>query len=121
MFSPTLVVLLSLLYVGLLFGIAWYGDRLPDRSLPPRLRAVVYSLSLAVYCTSWTFFGAVGSAVTDGWLFATIYLGPMLVMLLGFDLMRRILVLTHEQRLTSIADFIAWRFGRMRPLAILIT
>ncbi|MDT8438526.1 MAG: PAS domain-containing hybrid sensor histidine kinase/response regulator [Wenzhouxiangellaceae bacterium] len=121
MFSPTLVALLSLLYVGVLFAIAWYGDRIPDRRIRGRLRAVIYSLSLAVYCTSWTFFGAVGSAVTDGWLFATIYLGPILVVLLGHDLMQRILKLSHEQRLTSIADFLAYRFGKSRRLAVLIT
>ncbi len=121
MFSPQLIALIALAYVGLLFALAWLGDWLPAHRLGGSARAVIYSLSLAVYCTSWTFFGAVGSAVTDGWLFATIYLGPILVMLLGYDLMRRILVLTHEQRLTSIADFIAWRFGRLRPLAMLIT
>ncbi|MGB0514707.1 MAG: histidine kinase, partial [Wenzhouxiangellaceae bacterium] len=121
MFSPTLVAALSLIYVGLLFAIAWYGDRIPDRRIRGRTRAVIYSLSLAVYCTSWTFFGAVGSAVTDGWLFATIYIGPILVLILGHDLMRRILNLTREQRLTSIADFIAHRFGKSRPLAVVIT
>jgi len=121
MFSPTLIALFALAYVGLLFAIAWYGDRIPDRRIRGRTRAVVYSLSLAVYCTSWTFFGAVESAVADGWLFATIYLGPILVMVLGHDLMQRILKLSREQRLTSIADFIAYRFGRSRPLAVLIT
>jgi PAS domain S-box-containing protein len=121
MFSPTLVATLSLAYVGVLFAIAWYGDRIPDRRIRGRTRAVIYSLSLAVYCTSWTFFSAVGSAVADGWLFATIYLGPMLVLIFAHDLMRRILSISREQRLTSIADFIAYRFGKSRPLAVVIT
>ena len=121
MFSPQLIALIALAYVGFLFGLAWFGDRIPARRLGRRTRAVIYSLSLAVYCTSWTFFGAVGSAASDGWLFATIYIGPILVLVLGHDLMHRILKLSREQRLTSIADFIAHRFGKSRPLAVLVT
>src|SRR6056297_1733535 len=121
MFSPQLIALIALAYVGLLFGLAWFGDRLPAHRLGGRARAVIYSLSLAVYCTSWTFFGAVGSAASDGWLFATIYIGPILVLVFGHDLMHRILKLSREQRLTSIADFIAHRFGKSRPLAVLVT
>ena len=121
MFSPQFIALIALGYVGLLFGLAWLGDRLPEHRIGGRARAVIYSFSLAVYCTSWTFFGAVGSASTDGWLFATIYIGPILVLVLGHDLMHRILKLSREQHLTSIADFIAHRFGKSRPLAVLIT
>src|SRR6056297_530079 len=120
-FSPSLIALVALGYVGLLFALAWFGDRLPEGRLDGRCRAIVYSLSLAVYCTSWTFFGAVGSAVSNGWLFAAIYVGPMLVLIFGHDLMLRILRLSRENRLTSIADFIAHRFGKSRPLAVLIT
>src|SRR6056297_1597675 len=120
-FSPSLIALVALGYVGLLFALAWFGDRLPEGRLDGRCRAIVYSLSLAVYCTSWTFFGAVGSAASDGWLFATIYIGPILVLVFGHDLMHRILKLSREQRLTSIADFIAHRFGKSRPLAVLVT
>lgn len=121
MFSPSMIALFALAYVGLLFALAWFGDRLPAGRLGSRSRAVVYSLSLAIYCTSWTFFGAVGSAVSDGWLFAAIYVGPILVMLFGHELMQRILRISREQRLTSIADLIAHRFGKSRPLAVLIT
>jgi len=121
MFSPQLIALIALAYVGLLFALAWFGDRVPAHRLGKRTRAVIYSLSLAVYCTSWTFFGAVGSAASDGWLFATIYIGPIAVLIFGHDLMHRILKLAREQRLTSIADFIAHRFGKSRPLAVLVT
>jgi Na+/proline symporter/signal transduction histidine kinase len=121
MFPTALIALIALAYVGVLFAIAWYGDRLPAGRIGPRWRAAIYSLSLAVYCTSWTFFGAVGSAVENGWLFAAIYLGPILVVVLAHDLIRRILELTREQRLTSIADFIAFRYGKSRPLAALVT
>jgi len=121
MFSPPLIAALSLAYVGLLFAIAWWGDRAAAVPLGPRTRAVIYSLSLAVYCTSWTFFGAVGSAVENGWLFATIYIGPVIVLIFGHDLMRRILHQSRTQRLTSIADFIAHRYGHSRPLAVTVT
>lgn len=121
MFPAPFIAVLSLAYVGLLFAIAWWGDRSASVPLGAKTRAAVYSLSLAVYCTSWTFFGAVGSAVEDGWLFATIYLGPILVLVLGHDLMQRILRQSRQQRLTSIADFIAHRYGRSRPLAIAVT
>jgi PAS domain S-box-containing protein len=120
-FSPSLIAIVALGYVGLLFALAWIGDRLPQDRLSGRTRTVVYSLSLAVYCTSWTFFGAVGSAVGNGWLFAAIYVGPILVLVFGHDLMLRILRLSRENQLTSIADFIAHRFGKSRPLAVLIT
>ena len=116
---PVLIVV-SLLYVALLFALAYWGDRPAMPRFSPRWRAAIYGLSLAVYCSSWTFYGAVGSAVSNGWLFATIYLGPALVMILGFGLMRRILALTREHRITSIADFIAWRYGKGRGLAALI-
>ena len=69
MFSPTLIAITALGYVGLLFAIAHVGDRFSSRRISGRLSAIIYSLSLAVYCTSWTFFGAVGSAVSNGWLF----------------------------------------------------
>jgi len=121
MFAPGLIALLALGYVGLLFALAWWGDRLPDAALGPRTRALVYSLSLAVYCTSWTFYGAVGSAAAEGWMFAAIYLGPALVWILAFDLIRRIAVLSHEHCLTSVADFIAFRFGKSAGIGALIT
>src|SRR6056297_654804 len=112
MFSPQLIGLIALAYVGLLFGLAWFGDRLPSRRLGGRTRAAIYSLSLAVYCTSRTFFGAVGSAASDGWIFATIYIGHIVVLVLGHDLMHRILKLSRDKRLKSIADIIANRFGK---------
>lgn len=77
--SPGLIAAVFLSYMALLFAIAFYGDR-RAAPLSPRLRAWVYSLSLAVYCTSWTFFGAVGQASERLWSFVPIYLGPVLLM-----------------------------------------
>jgi Na+/proline symporter/signal transduction histidine kinase len=115
------LILIALLYIGLLFAIAWFGDRHRIASRHRNIQAVIYSLSLAVYCTSWTFYGAVGSAATGGWGFLPIYLGPILVFLFGADLIRRIAESSHDQRITSIADYIAFRFGRSHTIAVLVT
>ncbi len=100
--------------------------RLLRRSTPiypghPRLRPYIYSLALGVYCTSWTFFGAVGTAVRDGWGYLPIYLGPALVFLFGLPLMERLVEIGRAHKVSSIADFIASRFGKSRALAVLVT
>ncbi len=112
---------LSIVYVAVLFAIARWGDRVAFENLSPNFRAVVYSLALAVYCTSWTFYGAVGSAAVNGWLYLPIYLGPILVIVFGWGLIRRIVTISKRQNLTSIADFIAARYGKARSLAVLVT
>lgn len=115
------LVLTALAYMGLLFGVAWIGDRKRIARDHRNIQAVIYSLSLAVYCTSWTFYGAVGSAATTGWGYLPIYLGPILMMLLGMDVLRRIADDAHHQRITSIADYIAFRYGRSHSIAVLVT
>lgn len=121
MFSAWSLFLLALACLGLLFLVAWAGERRPLTQDHPRLRGVLYALSLAVYCTSWTFFGAVGSAASTGWGFLPIYLGPLLVMLLGYGVLKRIAVVSREHRITSIADYIAHRYGRSHAVAVLVT
>jgi len=121
MFSPWSLILIALVYMSLLFAIAWYGDKKRIAKDHRNIQAIIYSLSLAVYCTSWTFYGAVGSAATTGWGFLPIYLGPALLMLLGSDLIRRIANTSHDQRITSIADYIAYRYGRSHTIAVLVT
>ena len=71
------LVSISVLYIATLFWIAWYGDRRAQQGKPIHNSGTVYSLSLAVYCTSWTFYGAVGQAATSGWMFLSIYIGPI--------------------------------------------
>ena len=112
---------IALAYMGLLFTIAWSGAKHRIARDHQNIQAVIYSLSLAVYCTSWTFYGAVGSAATTGWGFLPIYVGPALVFLVGFDMIRRIAETSHDQRITSIADYIAFRYGRSHAIAILVT
>jgi Na+/proline symporter/signal transduction histidine kinase len=115
-----LLLLVSLLYVGLLFVVAYAGDRRPLYPRQPRLRPLVYSLALAVYCSSWTFYGAVGTAAREGLSYLPIYLGPILLFVFGFGLLRRLVLLARQRNITSIADFIGARFGKSHGLAALV-
>lgn len=115
------LLVLSLGYVTVLFAIAYWGDNVEQRRFSRFSRSLIYSLTLAVYCTSWTFYGAVGTAAEHGWGYLPIYLGPMVVIFFGWPLIHRIVVISKRQNLTSIADFIAARFGKAQSLAVLIT
>lgn len=111
---------ISVGYIGLLFFIAWLGDRhfnLFNRGM----RHTIYGLSLAVYCSSWSFLGTVGMSADSLLSFIPIYLAPMLIFVLFFPLLQRILRITHELKITSIADFIASRYGKSQGLAATIT
>src|SRR5215467_8693952 len=112
MLQGWVVIAVALSYIGLLFVVASYGDRMRLRDRVGRLRPIIYPLSLAVYCTSWTFFGSVGLASRTGYDFLTIYVGPILVMGLCWPLIVRIVRLAKAQNITSIADFIAARYGK---------
>ncbi|MTI00216.1 PAS domain-containing hybrid sensor histidine kinase/response regulator [Roseibium sp. RKSG952] len=108
-------------YILLLFAIASLGDRMPRRRKSLVGRPVIYALSLSVYCTSWTFFGSVGSASRTGFEFLTIYLGPLLVFALGYPLLRRVIRIAKAERITSIADFIGARYGKSQTVAAVAT
>ncbi|MEW9625128.1 hybrid sensor histidine kinase/response regulator [Rhodanobacter geophilus] len=120
MIAGWLLLLVSLLYVGLLFGVAWLGDHRPLYPRQPRLRPYVYALALATYCTSWTFYGAVGTAARSGLAYLPIYLGPILLFVFGFGLMRRLVRVAARRNIISIADFIGARFGKSHGLAALV-
>lgn len=115
------LVVISLIYITTLFLVAWYGDKRAHASRPIHNSGAVFSLSLAVYCTSWTFYGAVGQAANSGWLFLTIYIGPIIFLLFFSKFLKKITHIAKEKRLTSIADFIGNRYGRDHTLAIIIT
>src|SRR5579863_5121242 len=121
MFSGWLLSLMAVGYLGSLFAIAFYGDRHRLYTNQRQLRPYIYALALGVYCTSWTFFGAVGSAVRDGWAYLPIYLGPALVFLFALPFMERLVEIGRAHKVSSIADFIASRFGKSRALAVLVT
>ena len=112
-----IVIAVALCYIGLLFLVASYGDRIRGMGREGRSRLLIYPLSLAIYCTSWTFFGSVGSASRTGYEFLTIYVGPVLMLLLFSPLIIRIVRLAKAQNITSIADFIAARYGKGQAVA----
>ena len=103
-------------YIGLLFFVASYGDRLSPTQRG-RASALIYPLSLAIYCTSWTFFGSVGFATRTSVDFLAIYIGPILMIALCTPLLRRVIHLAKSQKITSIADFIAARYGKSQAVA----
>ncbi|MFN3581056.1 MAG: NahK/ErcS family hybrid sensor histidine kinase/response regulator [Pseudomonas sp.] len=120
MLSGALVASIFLFYMALLFAIAFWGDR-QTSEFNPRLRVWVYSLSLAVWCTSWTFFGAVGMAAEQVWGFLPIYIGPVVLFLFGWRLYARMIAISKQENITSIADFIASRYGKSRSLAVIVS
>ncbi len=117
--SSGLIAAVALIYMAVLFAIAFYGDR-RRAPLPPRMRAWVYSLSLAVYCTSWTFFGAVGQAAEQLWSFLPIYLGPIILLLFAPWVLQKMVMISKQENITSIADFIAARYGKSQSLAVVV-
>ncbi|WP_298725814.1 NahK/ErcS family hybrid sensor histidine kinase/response regulator [uncultured Ferrovibrio sp.] len=121
MLQGSAILLLSLGYLGLLFAIAHLGDRLAPRWYQGRSGATIYALSLAIYCTSWTFYGSVGRAALSGPDFILIYVGPVLAITLGYPVMGKMIAVAKRQNVTSIADFIGSRYGKSRAVAVLVT
>ena len=108
------------LYIALLFICAFYGEKHASR-LSTRGRMLMFSLTLGVYCSSWTFYGATGAAVREGIIFLPIYLGPLLFVAVGYDIWRRLGRVRQHHAISSIADFVAARYGKSGPLASLVT
>jgi Na+/proline symporter/nitrogen-specific signal transduction histidine kinase len=122
MLSVDVLLAVCLSYVALLFAIAFLIDRRARRGPLHWLHSpVVYTLSISIYCTSWTFYGAVGSAARNGLEFVTIYLGPTLVFVGWWFLLRKLVRIGREHRITSIADLISSRYGKSPSLAVLVT
>src|SRR6186713_2105384 len=110
------VIAAAFAYIGLLFFVASYGDRLSP-SQRGRASMLIYPLSLAIYCTSWTFFGSVGFATRTSTDFLAIYVGPILMIGLGAGVLRRVIQLAKANNITSIADFIGARYGKSQAVA----
>ncbi len=117
MLQGWVVIVIALAYIGFLFLVASYGDRRHELARGSRSRMLIYPLSLAIYCTSWTFFGSVGLASRAGFDFLAIYIGPVLIVGLAYPLIIRIVRLAKGQNITSIADFIAARYGKSQAVA----
>ncbi|MFO7606008.1 MAG: hypothetical protein R6W72_06900, partial [Desulfurivibrionaceae bacterium] len=121
MLPEWLILLISLLYLGVLFAIASYGDRRADAGRSIISNPYIYTLSIAVYCTAWTYYGSVGRAATTGIGFLPIYLGPTLMAALWWLVLGKIIRIAKVQRITSIADFIASRYGKSALAGGLVT
>lgn len=121
MFNPVSVIAVFCLYMGLLFMLALWAERQGAQGKSRVDNPLVYSLSLAVYCTTWTYYGSVGLAATSGLLFITVYLGPSLVAVFWWTLLRKLVRLKTTHHITSIADFISVRYEKSEGLAALAT
>jgi Na+/proline symporter/nitrogen-specific signal transduction histidine kinase len=115
------IVLVAFAYLGVLFAIAYWGDKRAEAGRSLIANPYIYALSLAVYCSTWTFYGSVGRAASTGIGFLPIYLGPTLVVALWWFAMRKIIRISKAYRITSIADFIANRYGKSQILGGLVT
>ena len=113
------IILMAIAYIGGLFAIANWADRPRHDPLLQKYGGAIYSLALAVYCTSWTYYGAVGSAVSSGWDYLPIYLGPVLLYLFGHRLLRKLLFVAKKHNVTSLTDFISARYGKRQAIAAL--
>lgn len=116
-----LIVVTSFGYLCILFAIAYYGDRRADRGRSLMANPYIYALSIAVYCTAWTFYGSVGRAASTGLGFLPIYIGPTLMFALGWVVLRKMIRISKLHHITSIADFISSRYGKSHLLGGLVT
>ncbi|MCD4678034.1 MAG: sensor histidine kinase [Desulfobacula sp.] len=122
MLEQKIIIFVSFGYMGLLFAIAFWGDKRAQAGKSIISNPYIYALSLAVYCTAWTFYGSVGAASRSGITgFLNIYLGPTLMMILGWPVLRKIIRISKVNRITSIADFIASRYGKSATIAGVVT
>ncbi|MCX7693125.1 sensor histidine kinase [Tepidimonas taiwanensis] len=119
--SPVVVLAAAFAYLGGLFAIAHWADRRAQQGRSVIGNAWVYTLSMAVYCTAWTYFGSVGRAASGGLWFLPIYLGPTLALVLGWVVLRKMVRIAHTYRITTIADFIGSRYGKSPALAGAVT
>ncbi|MEM1328365.1 MAG: sensor histidine kinase [Bacteroidota bacterium] len=119
--SPLSITLIYVAYLGVLFGIAWWTDRSGKKGKSLVNNPYIYALSLGVYCTAWTFYGSVGKAAQSGIDFLPIYIGPTIVAVVWWFVLRKMILISKAQRITSIADFISSRYGKSTFLGVLAT
>jgi len=119
--NPWVLFVFAVLYFACLFGIALFGDSRTGQKKTKPYSHFIYALSLSVYCTSWTFYGAVGTAANSGWAFLPIYLGPFIIFVFGHSIIHKMIRVGKRQNTTSIADFLASRYSKKRGIALLAT
>ena len=121
MLQGYVIIPVALAYLGVLFAIAYFGDKRADAGRSIIANPYIYALSLGVYATAWTFYGSVGRAAADGVGFLPIYIGPTLMMALWWLVVRKIIRISKTHRITSLADFVSSRYGKSALLAGLVT
>ncbi|WP_099035164.1 PAS domain-containing hybrid sensor histidine kinase/response regulator [Lacimicrobium alkaliphilum] len=114
-------ILVALAYVGALFWLAQRGDHSGSRANTLARHPVIYSLALGIYCTSWTYYGAIGEAAKSQWQYLPILLGPILLFIFGYPMLQKMLLVSKRQNITSVSDFISSRYGKRRSIAVLVT
>ena len=119
--SAWMIIGFSFGYLGLLFLVAWYAENRSKKGKSLLSNPYVYALSLAVYCSAWTFYGSVGRAAEQGMEFLAIYLGPSILAPIWWVLLRKIIRICKVQRITTIADFIASRYGKDVKIGMVVT
>ncbi len=119
--TTSIAVFSSIIYILVLFFIAYYASGQAKRGRSIVNNPYTYALSLAVYCTAWTFFGAVGQASRDNWLYLPILLGPVIVYLIFHRFIRKLVLVSKKQHISTIADFISARYGKRQIVALLVT
>ncbi len=119
--NSLILVLASLLYLAFLFGVAYWAEKRSARGNSLVTNPYIYALSLAIYCTAWTFYGSVGRAVGHGIEYLSVYIGPTLMMPLWAIVIRKIIRICKVYRITSIADFISARYGKNISLGVIVT
>ncbi|MFZ7094066.1 ATP-binding protein [Primorskyibacter sp. 2E233] len=113
---------ISVAYVLMLFAVAFFAEQAARRGRGAWLSSpIIYTLSLSIYCTAWTFYGAVGAAARDGFEYLTIYLGPSLVLVGWWWVLRKLVRIGRSQRITSVADLISSRYGKSNLLGVGVT
>ena len=113
--------LLAFAYLVLLFWIGRWGDKHTPSAKKLTSHPAVYSLALAIYCTAWTFYGAVGEAARNQWSYLPILLGPILLYVFGRKFLYKLIVVSKKQNITTIADFISSRYGKRQTVALMVT
>ncbi|MGO2562633.1 MAG: hybrid sensor histidine kinase/response regulator, partial [Pseudoalteromonas nigrifaciens] len=115
------LIFVALSYIGVLFWLASWGDKTTPLAKRISHHPFVYAFSLGIYCTSWTYYGSVGTAATSSWSFLPILLGPALLFFFGQGFLRKLVLVSKKQNITTIADFISARYGKRQTTAIMVT
>jgi len=121
MISPAIVIETTVVYLAILFIVAYFVEMKFDQGKNLANNPVIYTLALAIYCTAWTFYGNVGLAASTGYLFLGVYLGPSLLFLFSWRIIRRMIKIGREYNITSIADFISARYGKSSVVAAIVS